>query len=955
MKCLLRGLKKMIFNRLFQRAYQHPEPQKRIAAIANMDPTQEKDKQVLHELAFNDEHADVSIAALNKLNSFTLWLKAYETHFQQRVQNLAKDKVLQLMEDSSAVNDVLFNDILKQRKHTVLLKEMVFTSQRLAQHELYCVETLLSLCAENEVRRFYLERANDAQKRAIIDKVDEKSLKRFKKVDNSVDVASYLDERLHALAEAAQKPAKLISAATLINSKLLAISDLMDYESIQAQKQSLINEFDALKTQFTLLTDEESANLTSKYFNIKEKVERRLSQLEPDYMASLHLRGITDAISDIQSRAATIFQQIEMLSASDSPEQLSSQTELLERAIADLQLELSDIDTQAKEHARVKANTAHRHAIATLDKTFNEHLLILAKLPETIERNSQIDELMSQIHTVLNPEEVSEHDAEAKVINDEGLADKIKQLETLLKKGTTQARKRQFSVIQQKYTEQKKARAQAANRAEKRCFSKLNVCLNMIEQGKFKVAIATFHAAQKLVEQLDSKSTGLLRKYEDTQAKVSELKDWQSYIAAPKKPELIQAANALAENQHIDIQERASLVKQYRSEFLSLGRLHTEDDDQLNTQFDISIEKAFAPCRAHFADLDKIREQNLQKGEQILAALDALQALDSPVTLAKQLTSIAQQYRKLGDLDKHARTQLHKRYQSKLKPLQARVNAFYQNNAEAKQKLIIKAEKLMDSEDINEAVNLAKGLQLEWKSIGFAGAKQDQALWQSFREANDRVFKRLQDSISEQKQATHAQVQAITVDMDDLNNAISKAQQLGDVGPLNQQIESIQRAIQELPSAQLQVQLSKLRAYQATLDHKIKSFENHKQNSVLASVFDTLANYTEALDPERLKALPTSFKQAFEQSDDAISSQSVLSGMNRKEVALAADILLADGKGFADSKQKKDVQLKLMAAKLEGQIMPDANALLLKWISAGPLSETDQSLLKNFKKLYVDQ
>ncbi|WP_371195199.1 DUF349 domain-containing protein [Glaciecola sp. SC05] len=959
----------MIFKRLFQRAHQHPDPEKRLASINGLDPKQDKDKQILHELAFNDESAKVSVAALDALSSFTLWMKAYETHFHQKVQLTARAQVLKLLEDPEVVNDKLLIDIAKQNKHNVLLREMVFTSKRLFSMEALCVEMVLTICADNEVRRFYSERANNKQKLAIIDTLDEKALRRFRKSESAADVSAYIDDKLSALALAAQKPKKVLAAATLINSRLLAISDLLDYESIQRQKRVLVNEFDALKSEFTVLSDEDSAQLTSKYFTIKERVDKRLTQLEPDYMAHVHLSGVTDAISDIQNRAAIIFQQIDILSETDSPEQLTSQVELLDRSIDDLRLELSDINAQTKSaEGHGQTTAAHRGAIIKLENAFNERQGLLHNLPEAIARNAQIDELLSKANFLLeseatekvhsattNPENLTVDNSSEpnKSADPQTLGDVLKRLESLMTSGTNPARLASIKAIKKTLQDKRKETLEASKNLEKRCFAKLNVCLNMIEQGKFKVAISTFNTAQKLLAQVEPKSPSLARRCDEVQQKIGELKDWQSYIAAPKKPALIAAANTLADNEEMDIAERAKLVKQYRAEFVTLGRLHTDDDDALNKEFDTAIEKAFAPCRAYYAQLDSIREQNLQKGKQVLDALEALREVADPVTLAKHLTSISQQYRKLGDIDKQARSQLHKDYQQKLKPLQERVSAYYQDNAMAKQKLIDKALKLNEGEDIESAASVAKGLQSEWKALGFAGAKQDQELWQRFREANDAIFKRLQDTIAEQKHAAHVQVQAIKAQLDALSSAITQSQQLSDLNEVDRIVDQIKVAIEQLPRPQQQAQSNKLAAHQATLAHKIKSFENNKQNAVLENVFDILAKHDGKLSAEQLAALPSQFKQAFEPSFVNDNAPSVLVGMSRQQLNMAADILLADGKGYADSVQKKDVQLKLMAAKLEGQIMPDADAILVQWIGVGKLADGDVDLLAKFKSLYT--
>jgi hypothetical protein len=77
--------------------------------------------------------------------------------------------------------------------------------------------------------------------------------------------------------------------------------------------------------------------------------------------------------------------------------------------------------------------------------------------------------------------------------------------------------------------------------------------------------------------------------------------------------------------------------------------------------------------------------------------------------------------------------------------------------------------------------------------------------------------------------------------------------------------------------------------------------------------------------------------------------------LSREELLLAANIMFSDAAGnntTNDSEAKKSVQLKLMASKLQGHSLPDADALLTEWIARGPLSSADLALLPTLKVLY---
>ncbi|MBT1449397.1 DUF349 domain-containing protein [Glaciecola sp. XM2] len=931
----------MIFDRLFKKPYESSDASKRQASVAALQPSKDADKRALHELAFNDEDADVSLAALARLNSFPLWLKAYDTHYHQKVKAQAKEMVMTLIEDEQAVSDSLFVDVITKGKHVPIVRELIFASKRLQYNAVLCAEALLEYGQENDIRRFYQELATDAQKRLFIEHTDdEKQLKRFKKYDNSVDIQSALTEKLNLIEQAASMPPKIIAAGKLINAKLLALVERFDYAYINQQKQSLVEEFEALKAQFHYLSEDDGSLITQKYLAVKEKVDKRLAHLEPDYLKQVHLDGVSDVIDDIEKRAHSMAQQVDLLADSGDDAQLNSQIELLDNAIGDLNLEVTEIDS-------AHISRAHQVQITHIQNKLHEKAAQLKALPTFIANNALAEQIIAKAQALLMPQD-DKNTADGQPIDD--FSSLKKAFSTLQKQGISAGRSQQFKALETQFTQQKKALIEQARRQEKRCLAKLAVCQKMIEQGKFKSAIGVFRTAQDMFNEIDKPSISINKRMSDIREKVAELQDWQSYIAGPRKPELIGMAEALIANTNIDIGQRAALVKQYRQQYLSLGKLHTEEDDAYNTQFDEAIEKAFAPCREFFAQQDKVRDENLRKGQQVVDALKALDNLDDPIVLNKQIQSLSTQYRSLKAFDRDAKNKLHKAYLSALKPLQQKVDAFYEDNARQKQNLVKRATALLDNENSVEASEQAKMLQQSWKQIGFAGKKQDSVLWQAFREANDKVFARLNAQRDAQKQASHEQVQHLESAIKSILTKVSDAQNMGEMAALDGDFDTVKNAMQAVDKASQRALTKRFSSAQAIYDKKLKHFEQAKEQSKYEDVFNVLGEYQQTIPHESVEALSAPFKQAFQQ---AYRSHPVLQSFTREQTALAADVLFAQNALFAESALKKEVQLALMAAKLEGQSMPSKDDMLAHWIAQGSLSDDDVKQLAIFKTLYM--
>ncbi len=85
---------------------------------------------------------------------------------------------------------------------------------------------------------------------------------------------------------------------------------------------------------------------------------------------------------------------------------------------------------------------------------------------------------------------------------------------------------------------------------------------------------------------------------------------------------------------------------------------------------------------------------------------------------------------------------LQARFHAVLEPLQARLDAEYAGNVQAKRELIARAAALADVPDTRAAIEQAKELQLEWKTLGPVPRQHDHAQWEEFRKHCDAVFQR---------------------------------------------------------------------------------------------------------------------------------------------------------------------------------------------------------------------
>ena len=426
----------------------------------------------------------------------------------------------------------------------------------------------------------------------------------------------------------------------------------------------------------------------------------------------------------------------------------------------------------------------------------------------------------------------------------------------------------------------------------------------------------------------------------------------QAFIAGPRKPALIEQITAMiAQEAEIDISARSAQVKLLRKEWNALGRLGTEEDDALNTQFDELLEQAFAPCRVYYAEQDKVRAANAVTAKEMITELVDLLEHQDLATLGRKLSAVNKKWKALGVLEHSERQSLNKEYYAALKPIQAKLDQFYASNAEQKQALVKRAEKLSDVEDTSEAAEQAKRLQQQWKTIPFAGRPTDDKLWQQFRKANDAVFARVNEKRDAQTNAVNAIKQDIVSITGSLSKAIEEASDSSELSRVEESINQARTLTRELPEKAAKAELFKLDKFDNEIRVKNRSLATQRSRSQWEALFTVLSQWEKQdaeLSPELLSSLPIRFHSWVKN----ISNESAGSLNDRKSLTIQLEILTELASNKADEKLRKELQLSMMAAKLEGSGVSTVEETLMQWVAHGPLQKTDSALLKRVKKAF---
>jgi exonuclease SbcC len=274
--------------------------------------------------------------------------------------------------------------------------------------------------------------------------------------------------------------------------------------------------------------------------------------------------------------------------------------------------------------------------------------------------------------------------------------------------------------------------------------------------------------AMKKISQQEAKKHQ--RQYQNLTAQLTEIRDWQGYAATPKKEALCVSMESLVDSE-IDPAILADKIHNFQEEWKAIGPIARQDDKILWNRFRAAADKAYLPCKAHFADMAIQRQQNLVNRQALIAQLTDYEASmnwDSADwgIVQKTLDAARETFRSFSPVDRHE----HKNSQATLQEISDKIYAHikeeYQRNIEAKEALINQAKALQDVADLSQAIEQSKQLQADWKTIGMTPNKADQKMWQEFRVACDAVFSRRDEQRQQNKvhiEASIEQAQAIII------------------------------------------------------------------------------------------------------------------------------------------------------------------------------------------------
>ncbi|MFQ3214207.1 MAG: hypothetical protein ACI9L9_000919 [Marivirga sp.] len=186
--------------------------------------------------------------------------------------------------------------------------------------------------------------------------------------------------------------------------------------------------------------------------------------------------------------------------------------------------------------------------------------------------------------------------------------------------------------------------------------------------------------------------------------------------------------------------------------FLSEGGEEADfamNHDDLNDRFNANHQLYKDKRRKYFKDLERQRDDNLKKKEDILNKLRELVAAEETITGLNVIKDIQNEWKSIGQVPGPQARTLWANYNALLDRYYDQRSILFElkeldrkKNLEAKLILCDKAEVLAEEKDVPSAVKQLNDLHEDFKHIGPVPKEKQEALWQRFKAASDSVYEK---------------------------------------------------------------------------------------------------------------------------------------------------------------------------------------------------------------------
>ncbi|MES2589929.1 MAG: DUF349 domain-containing protein [Bacteroidota bacterium] len=411
---------------------------------------------------------------------------------------------------------------------------------------------------------------------------------------------------------------------------------------------------------------------------------------------------------------------------------------------------------------------------------FLERIKTLAANEDVMAVNTEINELKSKFQDFLIEEErkiqvtalesqlVNAEDSEGLEVIHVGSNDTENEIDSL--KEEFFAIYSEFRTRKTAFTSAQKLEQEAHLRLKQNLIERLRKLIQ--HEENIGVAVSTYkeiHEAWKNVgdiprekrQDIQNEYSKLLESFFFNLKIYRELKEHDLKRNSQLKRELIDKIKALFTVE--SIKEIETAIKALQNEFDEIGPVVNDEWEQIKTSYWEAVKAIYARIHEFYEGKREELKSNIDKKAALLeevktfvSTIEAYKTTKEWEDKTHELLTFQDKWKEIGFGTKKENEELWTSFREECNAFFDKKKVFYdglkaenEKIASVKRALIEKANKLKESKDWKETTQALVKLQQDWKTLGNAGQKLEQALWREFRGACDSFFNSKQKHFEE--------------------------------------------------------------------------------------------------------------------------------------------------------------------------------------------------------------
>lgn len=236
------------------------------------------------------------------------------------------------------------------------------------------------------------------------------------------------------------------------------------------------------------------------------------------------------------------------------------------------------------------------------------------------------------------------------------------------------------------------------------------------------------------------------------------------------KKQVIEDLKTLIEKQE-DVNTTFPAFREIQNRWREIGPVPASEFRNLNETYILYVEQFYDLVKLNRESRDEDFRRNLEAKQQFCEKAEALAEESDIVEAFKELQKLHTQWKDCGPVAKELRDEIWDRFKAATAVINRRYQAHYEELKSkqeealaAKTALCEKAEEIAAMEvtasnDWNRLTKDVESIQQEWRTIGFAGSKNNQKIYDRFKAACDAFFVKKRTFYTDYKDSLKANLQ----------------------------------------------------------------------------------------------------------------------------------------------------------------------------------------------------